>query len=335
MKLVGWIAGFGLVFGLAGCGPKAPSQEPAADGARTEGKRLQIAVIPKGSTHEFWKSVHAGAKKAGEELGVDIIWKGPLKEDDREDQIKVVEDFVTRGVDGIVLAPLDDTALRQPVREAAQAGIPVVIIDSGLKDAPDLPFVATDNLEGGRLAGRRLLEILPKGKVVMLRYQEGSASTAEREAGFLEVAGAARGIEVISAEQYGGATTETAQKASENLLARFRNPDGTTQFDGVFTPNESTTFGMLRALQDAGLAGKVRFVGFDASSKLVEALGAGQIDGLVLQNPRNMGYLGVKTLVQRIRDGKAPEMRIDTGATVVTKDNQSEPAIAELLRAPE
>lgn len=335
MKLVGWIAGIGLIAALAGCGspePAGPSQAKAAPGGQA--KKLRIAVIPKGSTHEFWKSVHAGAEKAGQELGVEIIWKGPLKEDDREDQIKVVEDFVTRGVDGIVLAPLDDTALRQPVREATQAGIPVVIIDSGLKEATELPFVATDNMEGGRLAGRRLLEVLPKGKIVMLRYQEGSASTTEREAGFLEVVGAAPGIQVLSAEQYGGATTETAQKASENLLARFRNPDGTTQFAGVFTPNESTTFGMLRALQDAGLAGKVRFVGFDASAKLIEALGAGQIDGLVLQNPRNMGYLGVKSVVQKIREGTSHEMRIDTGATVVTKENQSEPAIAELLSSP-
>ena len=109
---------------LAGCGK--PESAPQA-------KRLTIAVIPKGTTHEFWKSVHAGAVKAARELDADIIWKGPLKEDDREDQIKVVEDFITRGVSGIVLAPLDDTALRTPVANAVQAGIPVVIIDSDLQ----------------------------------------------------------------------------------------------------------------------------------------------------------------------------------------------------------
>ena len=89
-----------------------------------------IAVIPKGTTHEFWKSIHAGAVKAERELGVRIVWKGPLKEDDREAQIEVVENMISLGVDGIVLAPLDDMALRRPVRTAVESGIPVVIIDS-------------------------------------------------------------------------------------------------------------------------------------------------------------------------------------------------------------
>src|SRR6478609_11848065 len=88
-----------------------------------------IAVIPKGTTHEFWKSVHAGAQKAAEELGVNIIWKGPLREDDREDQVKAVENFTNMRVKGIVLAPLDDTALVPAVTDAVSAGIPVVAFD--------------------------------------------------------------------------------------------------------------------------------------------------------------------------------------------------------------
>lgn len=300
-------------------------------------KKYRIAVIPKGTTHVFWKSIHAGAIKAEQELkeaGVDveIIWKGPLKEDDRESQIRVVEDFVTAGVKGIVLAPLDDTALRAPVKDAVNNEIPVVIIDSDLKSEDYVSFVATDNYVGGRKAGEHLAKILGgKGKVIMLRYQEGSASTMKREQGFLDVLKEKfLGIEVVSASQYGGATTESAYQASENLLAPLRKPDGGLTIDGIFAPNESTTFGMLRALEDSGLAGKVKYVGFDSSDRLVQALNKGYIHGLVLQDPINMGYLGVKTLVANLR-GEKVEKKIDTGSEVATAENMNEEKIRNLL----
>jgi ribose transport system substrate-binding protein len=291
-----------------------------------------IAVIPKGTTHEFWKSIHAGALRAAAESGVEVIWKGPLKEDDREAQIAVVEDLVSRGVSGIVLAPLDDTALRVPVMDAARSGIPVVIIDSDLKSKEYVSFVATDNYKGGRLAGECLAGLLQdRGRVVVLRYQEGSASTMNREQGFLDAVAGHPDIRVLSANQYGGATTESAYRASENLLAPYKTADGGLALDGIFCPNESTTFGMLRALQDAKLAGRVRFVGFDSSEKLVEGLSQGQLDGLVLQNPMAMGYLGVKTMVQHL-SGQKVEPRIDTGVRLATRQNMAAPEIAVLLK---
>jgi len=297
----------------------------------------RTAVIPKGTTHIFWKSIHAGAIKAQQELkaagvNVEVIWKGPLKEDDRESQIRVVEDFITRGVSGIVLAPLDDAALRMPVKDAVNNGIPVVIIDSGLKSEDYTSFVATDNYIGGRKGGERLAEILGgKGKVIMLRYQEGSASTMNREQGFLDVLKEKYpDIEVVSANQYGGATTESAYQASENLLAPLRTADGKLTIDGIFCPNESTAFGMLRALEDSGLAGKVKYVGFDSSDRLVQGLRNGKIHGLVLQDPINMGYLGVKTLVTHLQ-GQKVEKRIDTGSTVATPENMDDPKIKNLL----
>jgi len=124
-------------------------------------KKFTIAVIPKGTTHEFWKSIHAGSNKAASELSaqgtnVEVIWKGPLREDDREQQIQVVEGFTTQGVNGIVLAPLDDRALVRPVEEAKRAGVPTVIIDSGLQTDAIVSFVATDNRKGGSVAGDRL-----------------------------------------------------------------------------------------------------------------------------------------------------------------------------------
>jgi ribose transport system substrate-binding protein len=295
----------------------------------------QIAVIPKGTTHEYWKSINAGAVKAERELraagtNVTIIWKGPLLEDDREQQIQVVENFVGRGVSAIVLAPLDSRALVAPVEEAVQAGIPVVVIDSALNSKQPSSTVATDNRKGGQIGARRLGKLLGgKGRVVMLRYEVGSASTEEREAGFLEVIKSEfPGITLISADQYGGATRETAYKAAQNLLNRFGS-----QADGVFAPNESTASGMLLALREQGLAGKVRFVGFDANEQLVSALRQGDIQGLVVQDPFKMGYLGVMTAVSVLRHEKV-EASIDTGVGLVTAENMDDPAIKALINPP-
>jgi ribose transport system substrate-binding protein len=308
----------------AACGRQAPGERQAA------GRRLTIAVIPKGTTHEFWKSVHAGAVKASRELDVDVLWQGPLREDDREEQIKVVDMIRARAVSGIALAPLDDKALRMPVADATRAGIPVLIFDSNLASQDTVSFVATDNLQGGRIAGAHMASLLNgQGNVMMLRLHEGAASTTAREQGFLDEVAANPGIKVVSANQYAGASTEGAYRASENLLTATRAAEGAVS--GIFCPNESTTFGMLRALQDARLAGKIRFVGFDSSDKLAQALRDGEIDALVLQNPFNMGYLSVKTLVERIRGGKV-ERRIDTGATLVTRANMEQPDIRERLQ---
>jgi len=303
-------------------------------GSSSGKKKLTIAVIPKGTTHEFWKSIHAGSNKAAIELSgqgteVEVIWKGPLREDDREQQIQVVEGFTSQGVDGIVLAPLDNRALVRPVEEAKRAGVPTVIIDSGLESEGIVSFVATDNRKGGMLAADRMGQLLNgKGKVLMLRYQEGSASTEDREAGFLEQIKKFPGIELISTDQYAGATRDTAKRASENLLNRFGE-----DVQGIFTPNESSTAGMLLALQDIGKAGKVTFVGFDASQPFIDAMNNNQLHGIVVQNPFNMGYLGVRTMVDHLLS-KPIERRVDTGVTMVTKDNLGSPDIQALLHPP-
>ncbi|MCJ7680479.1 MAG: substrate-binding domain-containing protein [Candidatus Aminicenantes bacterium] len=311
-----------LVIGLCltrcgtGSGPPKPSSE----------ETIQIAVIPKGTTHEFWKAIHAGAVKAAGEMGVEIFWKGPQKEDDRAQQIQVVEDFVSRGVDGIVLAPLDDRALMIPVRDATREGIPVVIIDSDLQGEEYISFVATDNYKGGVLAARAMGDKLREGgRIFLVRYQEGSASTTKRETGFLDTITAEYPkISIMVQDLFAGATTETAFQLGENLLSRF--PD----VDGIFCPNESTTFGMLRALQESGRAGQVAFIGFDSSPKLVAGLSNGEIHGLVLQDPVKIGYLGVKQMVLHLR-GQFVESRVDTGVYLATPENMNEPLIQSLL----
>jgi ribose transport system substrate-binding protein len=294
--------------------------------------RLSIAVIPKGTSHAFWQSIHAGALKAASELNVDIAWRGPLREDDRDAQVAEVENAVGRGASGIVLAPLDDAAMVAPVSAAMRQKIPVVIIDSGLKGDDYVSFVATDNEVGGRLGGEKLASLLGgRGRVILLRYAEGSDSTTKREEGFLSAMRANPGIEIVSSNQYAGADVEGAYKKGESLLSQHKRADGSLAIDGIFCANESSTFGMLRVLQDNGWAGKVKFVGFDASDNLVKSLADGLIDGLVVQDPMNMGYLGVKAVVAYIK-GERVERRVDTGVRVVSRADMDTPEAKALLK---
>lgn len=342
MKMPAVLRRRALLVGIAAlavvaCKDSSKAAPAGGGGAATGAKRLKIAVVPKGTTHEFWKSVHAGAVKASRELDVDIVWKGPLKEDDLKAQIDVVNTFVAQGVSGIVLAPLNDSALRAPVKAAAQAKIPVVVFDSDLQGDQHVSFVATDNQAAGKLAADGMAAKLAAGgaaatpgkrNVIVLRYQEGSASTQNREKGFLDGIKGKPGLELVSDNQYGGATTESAFQKAESLLVAHKAGAGAV--DGIFTPNESTTFGMLQALKKSGVNKKVKFYGFDSSDKLVAALKDGDIDGLVVQDPFNMGYLAVKTMTEHLR-GKPVEKRIDTGARLVEKESLDDPAVKAIM----
>lgn len=319
---------------LCGCqGEGKPAAAPAggtpAASAPSGQKKLRIAVIPKGTTHEFWKSVHAGAQQAARELGdVEIFWKSQQLEKDREGQISVVQDFITKKVDGIVLAPLDSQALVPYVQEAKQAGIPVVIFDSGLNDQETpVSYVATDNKNGGALAARRLAELLgKKGNVILTRYNQGSESTALREDGFLEtIEKEFPDIKVLSSNVYIGTTPEESLDNSQQLLIKFGK-----EVNGVFSVCEPNTTGMLRALEQENLAGKVKFVGFDPAPPLLDAMRAQKLHGIVLQDPVKMGYEGLKSLVEHIRGKEVPK-RIVTGEYLATPENMDSAEMKTLL----
>jgi len=296
----------------------------ANKGERSSQRR--IAVIPKGTTHIFWQSVRAGAEKAGAEAGVKIFWNGPEREGDREKQIQIVEDFIVQDVSGIVIAPLDSKALVPSVEKIFARSIPCAIIDSGIDTDKYVSFVATDNYEGGVIAARRMGKILNgKGKIIVVKYAAGSASTTKRENGFMDTIGKEfPGIEIVDTK-YGMDTVETALQAAEDLLTK------NTELDGLFACNESTSVGALRALQSQGRVEQIKMVGFDAGGLLIAGLKAGLIDSLVVQNPYKMGYEGVKAVIARL-DGKEVPRRIDTGVTLITKENLETPQIQALLR---
>lgn len=231
-----------------------PARAENASSASLSGpksKKWKVIVIPKGTTHEFWEALHAGTLRAAAELGnVEVIWLGPQKEDERGKQIELIQSAVAAGVDGIVLAPLDAHALVEPVEAAVAKGIPVVVFDSAVDTGKIVSFVATDNYRGGVLAARRLGEVLGgKGRVILLRYAVGSESTEQCEKGYTDtLAKEFPEIKLVSDTEYAGPTFDSAQEKSQSLLTRYRG-----QVDGIFCPNESSTFGMMRALEGAGM----------------------------------------------------------------------------------
>ncbi len=315
---------------IAGGCSSADSGKPSDDsGGKAAGsRRLRIAVIPKGTTHDFWKSVHYGAQKAAEELGVEIIWKGTLDETDKQGQIKLVQNFALEGVDGICLAPIDHAALVPAVKFARGQNIPVVVFDSGLSGPENyVSYVATNNRRGGEIAARHLGKLLGgKGNVILLRYQAGSESTEQREAGFLDTLRKEfPEIRILSENQRVNSDAVEAKNRATALLQQFGD-----QVDGVFTVCEPNNRGMLAALESLQMAGKVKFVGFDSDPRFVDALREGKMHGIVLQDPVRMGYLAVKTMVQHLRGEQVPK-RISTGEYLATPENMDTPEIKRLL----
>jgi ribose transport system substrate-binding protein len=287
--------------------------------------RKVIAVIPKAVSHPFWVMVETGARAAGRDLNVEVLWNGPASEIDYSRQVQIVDAMIARRVDGIVLAAAERNALVQPVDRAAAAGIPVAIFDSGLDSENYMTFVATNNYEAGRMGGRKLAELLGgKGKVAMVLHATGSSSTMERERGFEEVAAKEfPGIRIV-ARQYGMSDRARARAVTENFLAA--HPD----LDGIFCSTEPSSTGAALALKARELAGKVKFVGFDWVDLMIADLRQGVLDATVVQDPYRIGYEAVRAVADKL-NGKTPPKRIDLNARVITREDLDKPNVKQLL----
>lgn len=303
----------------SGAPPTAPTV--AAD------KKLKIAVIPKGTTHQFWQTIKAGAEAAGAEpdVNAEILWNGPKSETEVKDQIDIVQSYASQGVDGIALAATNKESLSPVVDELQGKGIPVVTIDSGIEPDNSRSFIATDNVAAARLAAKSLGELLGgKGKVACLSFLKGAGTSDEREQGFLEGIKEFPGITVLPVE-YTDSDANKAREKMETLITQ--NSD----LAGVFASNEPNVKGAASVLVDRKLVGKVKLVGFDASDAEIEYLKDGTVQSLVVQDPFKMGFESVKALAAIVRGKTAPEKRIDTGASVITKANMDTPENHKLL----
>ncbi len=291
---------------------------------RQETGRKVIGVVPKGASHLFWQTIHAGSLMAAEEFDFDVSWNAPQLEVDSSRQIQIVENLISRRVDGIVLAPVDDEALVAPVERAAAQGIPVAIFDSAINTDQIISFVATDNYQAGVMAGQRMGEILGgQGKVGIIGFMPGSASTVKREDGFLEALKQFPGIEMVGL-RYNMSDRAKAMAETENLMTA--HPD----LAGLFADNESSTDGTVRAVKQRGMTDQVKIVGFDSSEELINELKAGAMDSIVVQDPFRMGYECTKAMANHI-GGQEVARELDSGSYLVTRDNVDDPEIQKVV----
>jgi ribose transport system substrate-binding protein len=316
---------------LAGCvqdTPQAGGNTPApppGGGKKGPNDRLKIAVVPKGTTHEFWQTIKAGADAAGQELNVEILWNGPKRETDIQDQIDIIKNYATQGVDGVALAATDKTALVETVKELQAKGITVVVIDSGIDEDIASSFVATDNVAAAEQGAKEMGKLLGgKGKVAVLSFLKGAATSDEREEGFLKGIAEFPGIEIVAKDDTQSDSAK-AQDKMETILTQ--HPD----LAGVFASNEPNVIGVSSALKGRNLVGKVKVVGFDAAEAEIKAMQDGEVHALIVQDPFKMGYEGVKAIAQLVRGQGTPEKRIDTGAKIVTPQNMNTPEMEKIL----
>jgi ribose transport system substrate-binding protein len=290
-------------------------------------KNLNIVFIPKSSDQVFWKFMRNGVDDALRENGnVTLTWRGPAYNDDSESQINILQMYSRPGVDAIIIVPTDRVRLAEPVKKAALSGIKVVVVDSAVDGEQHQNFITTDNHAGGRLAAKHLAGVLNgRGRVLVFRTVAGSASTDDRANGFIDyIKENAPQITIIADEYGGGSRGKSLHSATELLKAE-------TQIDGIFAVNESASDGMLRALRHAGRAGKTKFVGFDSTDFLLDGLEKGEIHALVVQNPRQMGYLGMQAAIAAANGIPVPDRIIHTDAIAVTRGNLRDPDILKLL----
>ena len=291
---------------------------------RSEETKTRILVSPKGLVLSFWVTVKAGADSAGKEFDAEIIWKGPNQETDIAGQIAIVEDYINKGIDAIVIAACDAQGLIPVLTKAHNKKIPIITIDSGIESDIPCSFIATDNVVAAQKAAQALAMMIgEKGKVACIPFIPGAATSIWREKGFVEEIKNYPKIELLPI-RYSQSDVAIGMAAVEDILTA--HPD----LKGIFAANESGTIGAIQALKTKNKIGKVKIIGFDAAPNEIKALKAGEIDGLIVQDPFKMGYEGVKAAVKSLRGEKIPK-RIDTGVYVVTKSNIAEKCIKSLI----
>jgi ribose transport system substrate-binding protein len=315
---------------LAACGSskKTSSTSGAATGSSSQasGAKYTIAVVPKSVGLFYWGTVHAGAEAAAKALHVNIIWKGTETETDVSGQVNILQDFITRKVSAIAFAASDAHGLVGTATSAKAAGIPVVNIDSGLSPQTP-PLVATNNVAAAAKAADILAQqIGGKGDVALLPFVPSAETSIQRQQGFEQELKKYPNIHLV-AVQYDQSDISTALSEMENILTAHPT------LAGVFAANEPGVIGVVHALLERNLVGKVKVIGFDNAPDEVSALSAGQVSALIVQNPFKIGYLGVQEAYDLLQHKPVPHS-VDTGAVVATKANMNQPAIHKLLVPP-
>ncbi|KAA9016978.1 sugar ABC transporter substrate-binding protein [Niallia endozanthoxylica] len=311
VKLFGMAVALSSMVFAAGCGN---SSEGASSEASGEKGGESVAVVLKTLSSPYWKYVEAGAKAAGEELGVDVTVVGPSSEAEVIQQVNMLEDQVSQGPGAVVVSPTQPETV-VPVLEKAAKDTPVLLIDSDANFEGKTTFIGTENYSAGQEGGKLLASMLKKGdKVVLIAGALGNPATDTRIKGAKEALEAA-GMEVV-AEQPADSDKAKAMSVMENILQNNKD------VKGVFAANDDMAIGALRAIEAKGLK-DVKVMGVDGTMEAVESILDGKLAASVAQSPYNMGYQGVENAVKAM-NGEKIEERIDSGIDLITKENAKE-----------
>ena len=303
-----------LILLFAGCGGSLGGTE----------RKYAVDVIVKKADADFWKVVQMGTEAAGREFGITVNFTGPADEKDIDGQIKMVDTAITRKVDAIVLAASDYTQLADAVDRTVEANIPVIIIDSDVQSDRTSCFIGTDNVDAGRKLGETLVDKVGDNcKIAVMGFIKGAATSDQREEGLMKVVAEHPGINVLSM-MYCKSDEDIAKAQTMDIISI--NPD----IDAIVCLNAYGTEGTALAIDELELSGKVKIIGFDSTPEEIRYLEKGVIQALVVQNPYSMGYLGVKHALDAIQ-GKTVPKSVDTGASVVDRENMYQPENQKLL----
>lgn len=286
----------------------------------------KVMVICKGSQHEFWQTARMGAEDACEELGMDMVFKAPENETQVDVQIQMMETAIAQKVDGILLAPLDSEKLNASIEKAVEQGIKVVTFDSDVTTSKRSSVIGTSNESAGAIAARNALQMVPdSATIAVVAHVKGSQTAEERKNGFLTQLKEEKEKSITILEPvYCDGDAERSRQATKRLIQD--NPD----LNLIYATNEGSAVGAAQAVKELGKAGRIHVIGFDSSDEEIDYLKSGIIDGMLVQNPYNMGYLGIRNLY-KIMKGQSVDEVIDTGAHYVNRENWEDEDVQWLL----
>src|SRR4051812_23707019 len=309
----------------AGCG--SVHKSGGGTGEKKSGQ-IRLAVVPKAVGFSFWEDAHKGAVcAASKQKDVKVQWDGVSAETNVSGQVDLLQNFLASGVNGLVYAATDAKTLYNVTKAALDKNTPVVNIDSGTDPQPkQVPVFATDNVQAASKVPDIIAKKLGKqgGDVAFIPFQAGTVTNDQRTQGFKE--GLKKHPELkLVATQSSQSDVNTALRVTSDILTA--HPD----LNAIFAANEPGVVGAAQAVRQAGKAGKIVIVGWDAAPDEVKGVQNGEISALVVQNPFRMGYDSVNAIVKKIRQGAAPKSE-DTGVTFVTKSNIDDPKVQSLLK---
>jgi ribose transport system substrate-binding protein len=286
--------------------------------------KIYIPLISKGFQHQFWQAVKAGADKAATEFDVEVTFEGPDTEAQVDKQMDMLAAALAKKPAAIGFAALDSQAAIPLLKQAQEAGIPVVAFDSGVDSDIPVATASTDNLAAAALAADKMAELIGgSGKVALVVHDQTSRTGIDRRDGFVNrVKEAHPNIEIVDI-QYGGGDQLQSTEITKAILTA--HPD----IKGIFGANEGSAIGVVNAIKETGTQGVI-VIGYDSGAAQKAAIMEGVMAGAITQNPVGIGYETVKAAVAASK-GEAVEKNIDTGFFWYDKTNIGAPEIAAVL----